>query len=124
MHRGRDHPDGGDNHSLDRLLGTRTASSSATSVAATAPQTSDGETYELCAGIHTRGATEVRRAHMSSTDKTTRARNIDVTSFVLRDGARGLLTQLMAIEGVHSSEVLRRALRAYAAARAVEPQPA
>jgi len=60
---------------------------------------------------------------MSSTDKTTRARNIDVTSFVLRDGERGLLTQLMAIEGVHSSEVLRRALRAYAAAHAVEPQP-
>jgi hypothetical protein len=59
---------------------------------------------------------------MSPSDNTTRARNIDVTSFVLHTGDRGLLTQLMAIEGVHSSEVLRRALRAYAA-RVVEPQP-
>jgi hypothetical protein len=62
--------------------------------------------------------------HERPMDGPGRLRNIDVTSFAMQEGDRALLEGLMAVEGLHSSEVLRRALRAYAAARGAQAQAA
>ena len=48
----------------------------------------------------------------------TAKRRTDVTSFVLQHGDRLLLDLLVELDGVNSSEVLRRALRTYFLARA------